>query len=256
VTKDDDGRVAAIQRSFSAQKRLFEGPTSVFAPKPGAQVEWAGPLAASYIALEVACGAAHVAEQLAPLVRQVIGVDLTPALLAIGAERLREHGIANVALEEGDAEALPFVDESFDVVVCRSSMHHFAHPDRAMAEMRRVTRPGGRVIITDLVVPDGADREAYDAAHRVLDPSHIRCLTDRELRDLGGPRWTVTREDTSTGRVPLEVILTDVSDAARIRGLLRTEIDGGPATGLAAQLEHDELTVAFTTRTCHYEPED
>jgi SAM-dependent methyltransferase len=253
----DEDRVAAVRQSFRDQTELFRGPDSVFAARASQGPEWVGPLTGDELALDVACGAAHVPEELAPHVRTVVGVDLTPELLAIGAARLRDAGIDNVLLQEGDAEGLPFVDDSFDVVNCRSSLHHFAHPDRAMAEMRRVARPGGRIVITDLVVPAGVDRDRYDGVHRLLDPSHLRALTDDELlalcRAAGRPDDAAGASTRSNfaGRLPLDLILTPVSDEAGVRAALRDEIDGGLATGFSPEAEGDNLTVVFATRTIH-----
>ena len=127
-----------VRRSFGQQTHLFTGPDSIFAQREASALSWIEPLHADMIVLDVACGAGRTSEPVAPHVRQVIGVDLTPALLRIGDQRLREHGITNVLLQEANAESLPFVDESFDIVFCRSSLHHFA--DRASGGRRDVSR--------------------------------------------------------------------------------------------------------------------
>src|SRR5205823_520870 len=134
------------------QVALFSGPDSPFARRAD-QLGWIGPLTLDMIVLDVACGAAHASEPLAAEVRQVVGIDITPALLMLGAQRLRAAGIRNVLLQEANAEALPFLDESFDVVFCRSSLHHFADPERAVTEMVRVCRTGGRIVLVDLIAP-------------------------------------------------------------------------------------------------------
>src|SRR5262245_37434845 len=138
TTEDHD---AVVRDSFEQQADLFTGDDSPFARRT--PIAWFGTLAPDMAVLEVACGAAHVAEELAPHVRQVVGVDLTRALLDLGAERLRGAGVKNVLLQEGDATALPFLDASFDLVVCRAALHHFVDPERLVAEMARVCRPGG-----------------------------------------------------------------------------------------------------------------
>lgn len=94
--------------------------------------------------LDVGCGTGVVAVTAARAGAAVTGVDLTPALL----ERARTNAhIAGVGVEfvEGDVEALPFADASFDVVVSQFG-HMFApRPDTAVAEMLRVLKPGGRI---------------------------------------------------------------------------------------------------------------
>ena len=123
----------------------------MFATRAAHPLAWIEPLSPDMVVLDVACGAGHASEPLAPAVRQVVGLDLTPELLTLGAARLREAGVENVLLQEGNAEAMPFVDESFDLVFCRASLHHFGNPTAAVAEMVRVCRVGGRIVLNDLV---------------------------------------------------------------------------------------------------------
>ena len=95
---------------------------------------------------------------------------------------VRDNGITNVLLQEANVERLPFVDESFDVVVCRAALHHFADPKRALAEAR--ARHARRRPVRDvrLVVTAADARDRFDDLHRALDPSHVRCFTAEELR--------------------------------------------------------------------------
>ena len=133
------------------------------------------------IVLEVACGAAQVAEEIAPQVRQVVGIDLTDALLELGTARLREREVRNVLLQSANAHALPFVDASFDLVCCRASLHHLGDPMAGVQEMVRVCRPGGRVALSDLVAPSAEVRDAFDQLHQLIDPSHRRAFVRDEL---------------------------------------------------------------------------
>lgn len=77
---------------------------------------------------------------------QVTGVDLTPELIAVAQQKARDAGFSDIAFQEGDAEALPFADASFDVVL--STCGHMFAPDqpRVAAELARVLRPGGRAV--------------------------------------------------------------------------------------------------------------
>src|SRR5262249_58491577 len=101
-------------------------------------------------------------------------------VLDLGAERLRGLGITNVLLQEGNAAALPFLDASFDLVMCRGALHHFADPTAAITEMGRVCRRGGRVVVADMVAPNADVRDAFDALHRCLHPSPARRLPPAE----------------------------------------------------------------------------
>jgi SAM-dependent methyltransferase len=248
VSEHDD----IVRRSFQQQVGLFVGDDSPFARRPASTLAWLEPLRADMIVLDVACGAAHAAEVAAPHVRQVVGLDLTPALLAIGADRLRQAGTTNVLLQEGNARALPFVGSSFDLVFCRTSLHHFPHPEEPVAEMARVCRPGGRVVVSDMVAPGAPVRDAFDDLHRRIDPSHTRALLETELAELlrrvVGP---LTYGETSSATLPIDVILTDASDREAAMTSLQDDLDGGAATGFAPTRADGRIVVSFTGTVVH-----
>jgi ubiquinone/menaquinone biosynthesis C-methylase UbiE len=81
---------------------------------------------------------------------RLIGIDLSPTMLQLARDRARELGI-EVDLREGDAHDLPFPDESFDTVVCTLSLCNVSDDRRAVAEMKRVLKPGGRLLLLDHV---------------------------------------------------------------------------------------------------------
>lgn len=247
TTSEHDG---VVRRSFRQQVELFERADSPFA---GKATEWLGELGPDLVVLDVACGAGHVAEQVAPEVRQVVGVDLTPELLGLGAERLHTAGIHNVLLQEGNVTALPFVDESFDVVACRSALHHFGDPVGAIAEMARVCRVGGRVVVSDLVAPSVELRDPFDAVHRLLDPSHASAFVDDEigalLEDAVGP--LTYAEASGYGSLPIDFIFTDAADRTEVMAALEAELDGGLPTGFQPSRGDDGVTVTFCTVVVH-----
>lgn len=125
--------------------------------------------------LDVATGTGHTAFAFAPHVCEVVATDVTPEMLSEGERLKADGGITNVEFQLADAHDLPFEDESFDVVTCRRAAHHFVNIRRALCEMRRVLRPGGRLVIDDRSVPedDFVDRmlNRLDVLH---DHSHIR----------------------------------------------------------------------------------
>ncbi len=244
---------AVVRSSFEKQTALFVGDDSPFARRPSSALAWLEPLDPEMIVLDVACGAAHAAEQAAPHVRQVVGLDLTPSLLELGAERLRGAGITNVLLQVGNAAELPYLDSSFDLIICRGALHHFAEPGAAVAEMARVCRPGGRVVASDMVAPSAEVREAFDALHRCLDPSHAGVLLEGELAELlrskVGP---LTYGETSDPFVlPVDHILTDAADRDAVTSALQAELAGGPATGFDPVLDDGQTLVSFTNTVVH-----
>jgi ubiquinone/menaquinone biosynthesis C-methylase UbiE len=98
-------------------------------------------------ALDVAVGTGLNLPFYGPDVR-VTGIDLSPAMLEVARQRAADLG-REVGLREGDAHHLPFADASFDTVVCTFSLCNIPDPHQAVAEMRRVLRPGGRLVLVD-----------------------------------------------------------------------------------------------------------
>jgi SAM-dependent methyltransferase len=121
------------------------GPTATFTtPVAGHVVKFAGIAAGEHV-LDVATGTGVVAITAARAGARVTGLDLTPALLEQARENARIAKMDEIVWTEGDAESLPYPDASFDVVVSQFG-HMFApRPEIAIAEMRRVLKPGGRV---------------------------------------------------------------------------------------------------------------
>jgi ubiquinone/menaquinone biosynthesis C-methylase UbiE len=98
------------------------------------------------------------------------GVELSPAMLAIAKHRAADLGL-NVDLREGDAEHLPFDDESFDTVVCALSLCTIPHPSAAITEMYRVLVPGGTLLLVDHV---GSSWPPIRAAQWLMEQLTIR----------------------------------------------------------------------------------
>jgi SAM-dependent methyltransferase len=136
--------------------------------------------------LDVACGPGVIARRMAPRVGAVHGVDLTAAMVETAAAQAREAGIGNATFSVGDATALGFPNDSFDGAVTRFSLHHVPRPARVVAEMARVVRPGGWVVVSDHLASEGQEAAAWhEEVERLRDPSHWACLTADRLRELG-----------------------------------------------------------------------
>jgi ubiquinone/menaquinone biosynthesis C-methylase UbiE len=133
--------------------------------------------------LDVACGPGIVACALAPMVNQVTGIDMTPALLEQAKSLAHQRGLRNVSWQEAEGEELPFAEGSFSIVLSRYAFHHCMNPKAVFSEMLRVCCPGGKVLIADVVLPS-KKINAYDHLERLRDPSHVHALSHEELKSL------------------------------------------------------------------------
>jgi len=125
--------------------------------------------------LDIATGAGNVALAFASQVARVVAFDLTPSMLAQTLKTAGERGLTNVETVQGLAENLPFEDGIFDIVTVRLAPHHYADVQKAVNEMARVCRPGGKVVIVDSSAPEDDDLDREINEIEVLrDNSHIR----------------------------------------------------------------------------------
>jgi SAM-dependent methyltransferase len=147
-------------------------------------VEWSGAGPGDTV-LDVACGAGHVVCAFAQVVRQVTGIDITPAMLQRARALHEELGLTNVAWTLGDVRPLPFADGAFTLVTARYAFHHFPDPAAVLAEMTRVCAPGGTVMVVDTEAsPDPVKAAEFNRVERLRDPSHTRALPLSEHRAL------------------------------------------------------------------------
>lgn len=176
--------------------------------------------------LDVACGPGIVACTLAPHVAHVTGIDLTPAMLDQARQRQTALGLNNMDWWQGKATALPIADASFDRVVTRYSLHHMTDPAAVMAQMHRVCRPGGRIIVID-ATPAPDCQAAYDRMEILRDPSHTSALTLEQLRGLGRDlRLEEVARDFYRLDARLDT-LADAGDMAALSAMFEADIAGG-----------------------------
>jgi len=104
-------------------------------------------------ALDVCCGTGDLALMMAHTGAKVVGLDFSEPMLEV-AKRRRTDG--TVQFMQGDAQALPFEDDSFDIVTIGYGLRNLANFEIGLREMRRVARPGGRLLVLDFGKPDNA----------------------------------------------------------------------------------------------------
>ena len=150
-------------------------------------------------ALDVATGPGFTAFQVAPLCESVIASDPAQGMLEQVESLAGQRGIDNVSTKLAYAEDLPFEDEAFDLVTCRTAPHHFKDLAGSLAEMHRVLEPGGVLLLVDTVTPEDPAQAAWQndiEARR--DTTHVRDRSPSEWRRLIEAAGLVIDEEAMT----------------------------------------------------------
>jgi len=219
-----------IRESFTTQAQAFAANPWVTDEDRIQRLVAAARLRGDERVLDIATGPGYIAEAFARAAREVVGVDLTDAMLAIGKERVKQRGISNVTFRAADAQQLPFENGAFDVVVCRLALHHLQTPTAVLREMTRVCRAAGTVLVEDIYASEHPQRAAYQDRSEILrDPSHVRTLPISELlqlfREAGLETEAVATAEDLTPEVErwLATTKAPAESAAEVRRLLEAD---------------------------------
>jgi ubiquinone/menaquinone biosynthesis C-methylase UbiE len=181
--------------------------------------------------LDAGCGAGHTALAFAPHVAGVVAYDLTPSMLEQVEVLAFQRGATNLTTHRGDVEVLPFEDGVFDLVVSRLSAHHWPHPTRALAEFKRVLKPNGQFILSDIVAGEDPTLDTIlQAIELVRDPSHVRDHSisqwEAMFREVG-----FTSEVLYTWQLPLDfdAWVTRIATPPANISMLKILFDGAPS---------------------------
>ncbi|VTS08212.1 class I SAM-dependent methyltransferase [Tuwongella immobilis] len=201
------------------------------------------------VVLDVACGPGLITCDVARRACWVVGVDLTPAMLAQAQTRQQQMRLDNLLWMQADGEQLPWCDASFSVVMTRYSFHHLLHPQRMLAEMMRVCQPGGRIVVIDVFSQSPEQAAAYDELERWRDPSHVHALSFValvELLESAGVRsirrafYKVEMELEQS----LRASFPHAGDSDRIRERLTADV-GVDRLGMGAERRGDQIWFAY-----------
>ena len=133
--------------------------------------------------LDVAAGNGLLSRAIAPHVKRVVALDITPEMLAQGQSDAERQGITNISFDQGAAEALLYPISSFDMVVTRFSLHHFKSPDVVVREMCRVCSHGGKLVVIDIISSEDKDLAArYNHVERLRDSTHTHAHSPSGLK--------------------------------------------------------------------------
>lgn len=154
--------------------------------------------------LDMGCGAGHASFIAAQNVQRVVAYDLSSQMLEVVAQAAGEKGLSNISTRQGYAEKLPFDDHAFDVVISRYSAHHWHDVGMALREVCRVLKPGGRLIMMDVMSPGHPVRDIWlQTVEALRDTSHVRNYSSGEwLSFINNANLVV--DTLLTDRLPLE----------------------------------------------------
>jgi ubiquinone/menaquinone biosynthesis C-methylase UbiE len=245
-----DQHALTVQQFGSTAARYLSSPVH----STGADLDRLGELARESrlsSALDLGSGAGHASYALARGgVGRIVAYDLSAQMLEVTATEAKARGHGQIEVREGPAERLPFADASFDLVVTRYSAHHWMDALRAVHESARVLRPGGTMIVIDVLAPENPLMDTVLQTVEILrDLSHVRDYRESEWRGMfdaanfappRAHRWRlemefdswVARIRTPPARVDaLKVVLDELPAEARdyfaVRPDRSFEVDSG-----------------------------
>jgi SAM-dependent methyltransferase len=202
-------------------------------------------------ALDAGTGPGTFALALAPSVHEVVGVDPVFELLEEARRLAAESRAPNVTFVEGDAMALPFESETFDLAACARTLHHVRRPELVVAELTRVVRPGGKILLVDqLASVDPLEGFTRDRLERLRDPSHQRTLSDQDVRGLLEANWLVLRrsqvdrEEHDVGRF-LDLAACEGEPRAAFLAEAERLVERGERAGIALRRSDGGYAMTF-----------
>ncbi len=175
---------------------------------------------AGHSVLDLAGGTGDLAALYAPLVGsggRVVLADINGAMIDVARDRLTDRGLMNVAVCQADAEALPFADASFNCVTIGFGLRNVTRKERALAEMLRVLRPNGRLLVLEFSKPENPMIAAAYGAFQSLWPAVGRLVTG----DASAYRYLVESIEMHPAQKALKQMISDVGfDGAAYENLL------------------------------------
>ncbi len=196
--------------------------------------------------LDLACGPGIVSAAIARRGASVIGFDATERMLEKARTLCRAEGLDGVAFRQGDAESLPFPDESFDAAVTRLSIHHFENPLSVLKEARRVLVPGAPLVVGDIISGTDPDQaRVHNAIETLRDPSHVRLLGEDELRNLIERAGFQIRSSETWENLKSfaewAAVVADARPMGPLREVMEALAAGGNDLGIGLRMEPDGL---------------
>jgi demethylmenaquinone methyltransferase/2-methoxy-6-polyprenyl-1,4-benzoquinol methylase/ArsR family transcriptional regulator len=178
LTEVRHARDAQAARYFAAQAPNWDRIRALHVPEERVETALRDILGTAPVQalLDLGTGTGRMLELLAPLAQRAVGVDQSPAMLAVARARLERAGLRNVQLRQGDIYAVPVERNGYDLVVLHQVLHYLDDPGRALREAARALRPGGRLLLVDFA-PHAEEGLRESHAHRRLGFGHDEIAT-------------------------------------------------------------------------------
>jgi ubiquinone/menaquinone biosynthesis C-methylase UbiE len=251
ITFRSDDHLELVQRQFRRQAEAYVAVPIVTDPDSLSHIVSISGVSKSDRVIDVASGPGFVAMAFAPHCERVIGIDATDRFVAgASAEAARRH-LENVSFTLGDVEHMAFAAGSFDIAVCRFAFHHFRRPASVLAEIRRVVRAGGAIVVVDMVASeDPVKAEYHNRIERLCDPSHARALPASEFeRRFAEQGFDVVYKQTVKSSYSIDEWIAHgappAADAARIHAMMGESL-GADSTGLDVRITNGVMHFSHT----------
>jgi ubiquinone/menaquinone biosynthesis C-methylase UbiE len=204
---------------------------------------------ATAAALDIGSGPGHLSFRLMQRFENVAAIDPSASMLQTLREEAARRGTSHITTQVARAEALPFAQASFDLVATRYSAHHWLDVPRALQEMRRVLRPGGHLLVLDLLGDESPLVDTHlQALELIRDPSHVRDYTTAEwAAHLQAAGFRVQQFQSWPLRLEFQPWVERMAVPAELVALLRKLMTRAPRE-VQAQLKFD-ANGAFGVRT-------
>lgn len=240
-------QLSAIHKSFEAQANRFDSDKYHLSKQEyqDYMITKTCPSKTDNI-LEVAAGTCICGRAFAPHVGHVTCLDTTPAMLEVGKKECEKANIRNITLVTGNAEELPFLDDSFDIVISRLAFHHFVNGTEIFTEMKRVLKPDGKLVLVDMIAGNEDLRDEVDRIETLRDNSHVKNLSISEMQNLY-LQSGMTLESQELTEIPVSLEkwmdLTGTPEHIKqgIRKLMIEDINGKTVTGFSPYYKQDEI---------------
>jgi ubiquinone/menaquinone biosynthesis C-methylase UbiE len=245
-----DSQLKKVKESFNRQAGQFESKRMSFSKAEYLQYTIdTMALSGGEQVLDVCAGTCASSRKIAQKAGLVVCLDATEGMLEEGRKKAEAEGVSSsMVFVKGEAEKLPFLPHSFDVVFCRLAFHHLLEPAVVFSEMDRVLKPSGKMVLIDMEAAPEELRDVEDGLERLRDPSHVKLLSRQEMESFFKGRYTIEKEEPT--RIPvslsawLDLTGTPAASRAEIKEALTKELDGGPKTGFNPWMDGNNMFFA------------